>query len=143
MLFRSDDFADVVTLAHPDVSHRDVKLTTAVEVESAIRVPSAALRQVMLNMLLNGVSAAGEPGTVHAELRADADRVAFSLAHGGKTLTAEALHTTVAAESGDDPRGFGLGLPRDRNPVWRSLRRRRIAPTRHAPCLLDTQSRDP
>lgn len=39
-----------------------------------MRVPSAVLRQVMLNMLLNGVSAAGEPGAVHAELRADADR---------------------------------------------------------------------
>jgi sensor histidine kinase regulating citrate/malate metabolism len=67
----------------------------------------------MLNMLLNGVSAAGEPGAVHAELRADADRVAFSVAHGGKTLTAEALHTTVAAESGDDPRGFGLWVCRE------------------------------
>ncbi|RVT49574.1 sensor histidine kinase [Rubrivivax albus] len=108
-----DDFADVVTLAHPDVSHRDVKLTTAVEVESAIRVPSAALRQVMLNMLLNGVSAAGEPGAVHAELRADADRVSFSVAHGGKTLTAEGLQSTVAAESGDDPRGFGLWVCRE------------------------------
>ena len=30
-----DDFADVVTLAHPDVSHRDVKPTTAIDVESA------------------------------------------------------------------------------------------------------------
>lgn len=108
-----DDFADVVTLAHPDVSHRDVKLTTAIEVESAIRVPSAALRQVMLNMLLNGVSAAGEPGAVHAELRADADHVTFSVAHGGKTLTAEGLHSTVAAESGDDPRGFGLWVCRE------------------------------
>jgi signal transduction histidine kinase len=108
-----DDFADVVTLAHPEVSHRDVKLTTAVEIESTIRVPSAALRQVMLNMLLNGVSAAGEPGAVHAELRADAQRVEFSVAHGGKTLTAEALHATVAAESGDDPRGFGLWVCRE------------------------------
>jgi signal transduction histidine kinase len=108
-----DDFADVVTLAHPEVAHRDVQLTTQVEVESAMRVPSAVLRQVMLNMLLNGVSAAGEPGAVHAELRADADRLLFSVAHAGQALTQDALEATVAAESGDDPRGFGLWVCRE------------------------------
>lgn len=108
-----DDFADVVTLAHPDVTHRNVQLTTQVEVESAMRVPSGVLRQVMLNMLLNGVCAAEEPGTVHAELRADAQRLLFSVAHGGKALTQDALEAIVAAESGDDPRGFGLWVCRE------------------------------
>jgi signal transduction histidine kinase len=108
-----DDFADVVTLARPDVAQRNVQLTTLVEVDSALRVPSAALRQVMLNMLLNAVSAAGEPGTVHAELRADADRLVFSVAHAGRALTQDALDSIVAAESGDDPRGFGLWVCRE------------------------------
>lgn len=108
-----DDFADVVTLARPDIAQRNVQLTTQVEVDSALRVPSAALRQVMLNMLLNAVSAAGEPGTVHAELRADADRLVFSVAHAGRTLTQDALDTIVTAESGDDPRGFGLWVCRE------------------------------
>ena len=108
-----DDFADVVTLARPDVAHRNVQLTTRVEVESAMRVPSAALRQVMLNMLLNGVAAAAEPGAVHAELRADADRFVFSVAHEGQVLTQEALDALVAAGSGDNPRGFGLWVCRE------------------------------
>lgn len=108
-----DDFADVVTLAHPDLAHRNVQVTTQVEVESAMRVPSGVLRQVMLNMLLNGVSAAEEPGTVHAELRADAERLLFSVAHAGKALTQDALEAIVAAESGDDPRGFGLWVCRE------------------------------
>lgn len=108
-----DDFADVVTLAHPDVSHRNVKVETHVDVESALRVPSAAVRQVMLNMLHNAVSAAGEPGTVQAELHADAQRFRFSVAHGGRKLTTDRLEATVAAESGDDPRGFGLWVCRE------------------------------
>ena len=108
-----DDFADVVTLTHPDLAHRNVQLTTQVEVESAMRVPSGVLRQVMLNMLLNGVSAAEEPGTVHAELRADAERLLFSVAHAGKVLTQDALEAIVAVESGDDPRGFGLWVCRE------------------------------
>ena len=108
-----DDFTDVVTLARPDVAHRNVQLATQVEVESAMRVPSAALRQVMLNMLLNAVSAAGEPGHVHAELRADAERLVFSVAHAGRVLTQDALAAIVAAGSGDDPRGFGLWVCRE------------------------------
>jgi signal transduction histidine kinase len=108
-----DDFADVITLAHPDDDRRNLRLTTRVEVESAMRVPSAVLRQVMLNMLLNAASAAGEPGTMHAELRADADRLVFSVAHAGRALTQDALEAIVAAESGDDPRGFGLWVCRE------------------------------
>ena len=108
-----DDFSDVLTLVHPDVAQRNVQLTTQVEVESAMRVPSAVLRQVMLNMLLNGVSAAGEPGTVHAELRADADRLWFSVAHAGKAMTQDAMEAKLVAEGGDDPRGFGLWVCRE------------------------------
>ena len=108
-----EDFADVVALAQPDVAHSHVALTTFAEVESALRVPSTVLRQVMLNMLLNAVSAAGEPGSVHAELRADADQLRFSVAHTGQTLTQQALEAIVAAESGDDPRGFGLWVCRE------------------------------
>lgn len=108
-----DDFTDVLTLARPDVTHRDVKLTTHVDVESAMRVPSAAMRQVMLNMLLNGVAAAGEPGAVHAELQADPDRLAFTVSHGGQALSHGALEAIVTAESGDDPRGFGLWVCRE------------------------------
>jgi two-component system, NtrC family, sensor kinase len=108
-----DDFTDVLTLARPDVAHRDVTLTTRVDVESALRVPSAAMRQVMLNMLLNGVAAAGEPGVVHAELHADPDRLTFSVLHRGQALSPSALEAIVTAESGDDPRGFGLWVCRE------------------------------
>ena len=83
-------------------------VVTPPEVESALRAPSGVMRQVMLNMLLNAVSAAGSPGTVHAELRADAQRLHFTVEHQGRVLTQDALRSFVAAESGDDPRGFGL-----------------------------------
>ena len=108
-----EDFSDVVTLVQPDLARRQVTLTTATEVDSAIRAPSAALRQVMLNMLLNGISAAGADGAVHAQLHADADRLSFSVSHAGKALSHDALEAIVTAESGDDPRGFGLWVCRE------------------------------
>jgi len=96
-------------------------LPTVTAVTQPIRIdrPDGAIallepiRQVMLNMLLNGVSAAGEPGAVHAELRADADRLWFSVAHAGKALTQDAMEAKLVAESGDDPRGFGLWVCRE------------------------------
>ncbi len=108
-----DDFADVVTLAQPARAGSGVQITTAIDVQTALRVPSATLRQVMLNMLLNAVQAAGDAGPVHAQLQADADTVSFSVAHGGERLTRAALATLVAAEGGDDPRGFGLWVCRE------------------------------
>lgn len=99
------DFDDIVTLA---AAGGAPQLITRVEVESALRVPSAVMRQVMLNMLLNGIAAAGRPGAVQAELQTDADRVSFSVSHQGRVLQSDALAAIVAAERGDDPRGFGL-----------------------------------
>jgi two-component system, NtrC family, sensor kinase len=108
-----DDFADVVTLATSARGSRHVEVTTELDVQTALRVPSATMRQVMLNMLLNAVQAAGGAGPVHALLRADAAAVSFSVAHGGEQLSRIALAAIVAAESGDDPRGFGLWVCRE------------------------------
>jgi len=108
-----DDFSDVVTLAQPDAASRKLHLTTSVDVTSALRVPSAVMRQVMLNMLLNAIKAAREQASVHVQLRADGEKVEFSVAHEGLVLTREALETIVAAAGGDDPRGFGLWVCRE------------------------------
>ena len=108
-----DDFVDVVTLVRPDMARHEVALSTRVDVESAMRVPSAVLRQVMLNMLLNAVPAAGRAGRVHAELLADAQRLNFVVSHAGEQLTQEALEGIVSAASGDNPRGFGLWVCRE------------------------------
>lgn len=108
-----DDFDDVATLACPSAEQRSRRLKTTVDVDSTLRVPSAAMRQVMLNMLLNASQAAGEQEVVHARLFADAARVEFSVAHGGRVLAPQALEAIVAAESGDDPRGFGLWVCRE------------------------------
>jgi signal transduction histidine kinase len=108
-----DDFADIVTLAQPDAATHKLHLTTSVDVASALRVPSAVMRQVMLNMLLNAIKAARELASVHVQLRADGDKVEFSVAHEGPVLTRAALETIVAAAGGDDPRGFGLWVCRE------------------------------
>ena len=107
------DLDDVITLAQSAVVRRSVQLSGAAEVDSAMRVPSAAMRQVMLNLLLNAIKAAGDHGTVRALLRADARTVQFCVTNSGDRLTPSALVRSIADESGDDPRGFGLWICRE------------------------------
>jgi signal transduction histidine kinase len=102
------DLDDVVTLVQAAVTTHSVQLTTRIEVESALRVPSAPLRQVMLNLLLNGIKASGTHGRVEALLWADASTVKLCIVNTGTPLTEDAFKETLAAESGRDPRGFGL-----------------------------------
>ena len=77
------------------------------------------MRQVMLNLLLNAADAAGAAGAaggkghVHARLQADADVVCFTVANTGERFTREQLEQSIAAEGGNDPRGFGLWVCRE------------------------------
>jgi len=102
------DLDDVVTLVQASASRQDAHLSTRTDIESALRVPSAVLRQVMLNMLLNAIKAAGGDGKVEALLKADGDRVQFCVANSGGAMTSERFMELLTAESGQDPRGFGL-----------------------------------
>ena len=102
------DLEDIVTLVRVSASKLPVEIRFSVHVDSALRVPSAPLRQVMLNLLLNAMKAAGENGIVSARLEADETQVTFCVTNNGPTLSAEKFRNTLAAESGRDPRGFGL-----------------------------------
>ncbi len=102
------DLDDIVTLVNNSASKLKASIETRVEVESALRVPSAPLRQVMLNLILNAIKAAGERGHIHAHLRADESRVCFCVSNTGVALTEEKFQTILASESERDPRGFGL-----------------------------------
>lgn len=108
-----NDLADVVTLVLPVATRRSVDLRSHADVTAPLHVPSAVMRQVMLNLLINAVKAAGDQGWVNAQLHADADAVRFVVSNGGERLDAQALETRVTAESGNDPRGFGLWVCRE------------------------------
>lgn len=102
------DLDDVVTLVQAVADKHGADIQVQVEVESALRVPSAPLRQVMLNLLLNALKAAGDHGRVSARLQADEARVRFCVRNSGPVLTEDRFRRTLTAEGGKDPRGFGL-----------------------------------
>jgi signal transduction histidine kinase len=102
------DLDDVITLVQVTAASQSAHLSGHIEVDSALRVPSAPLRQVMLNLLLNAIKAAGMYGHIEATLKADASKVQLCVFNSGAPLTQEKFRETLEAESGRDPRGFGL-----------------------------------
>lgn len=108
-----NDLADVITLVLPEAARAEVDVRSHADVAVPLHVPSSVLRQVMLNLLVNAVKAAGNRGWVSALLEADAQSVRFNITNSGQRLDAVTLETSIAAESGNDPKGFGLWVCRE------------------------------
>lgn len=108
-----NDLEDVLALVQPDATRRGITVTARSEVLSALRVPSASVRQAMLNLMLNAIKAAGEHGWVSAVLEGNSSTVRFTVGNSGHRLTPDDLERSIAAESGNDPRGFGLWVCRE------------------------------
>jgi signal transduction histidine kinase len=109
----ANDLADVVTLVLPLATRHSIDLRSHADITAPLHVPSSVLRQVMLNLLSNALKAAGERGWVSALLSADAAEVRFVVSNSGERLESADLESRIAAESGNDPRGFGLWVCRE------------------------------
>lgn len=108
----SRDLQDVLTLAQAAAGIDAVTVTSRMDLQAELLVPSSIFRQAMLNLLLNAIKAA-DNGKVHAVLMADSRQVRFTVSNTGQALTPEALHQLLLTESGNDPHGFGLWICRE------------------------------
>jgi two-component system NtrC family sensor kinase len=108
-----NDLADVITLVLPEAARVQVDVRSHADVAVPLNVPSSVLRQVMLNLLVNAVKAAGERGWVSALLEADAQSVRFNVRNSGLRLDAMTLEASIAAVRANDPKGFGLWVCRE------------------------------
>jgi signal transduction histidine kinase len=105
-----DDFTDVLTLGCATASQHFVSVSSELDQQAELCVPSAVFRQVMLNLLLNAIKAAGPSGQVHASLHADASKVTFMQCNTGDRLSNDGLQQRLQAEDRNDPHGFGLWI---------------------------------
>jgi len=104
------DYEDVLTLARATAAQYFVELEGQIELLHALCVPSVVMRQVMLNLLLNAIKAAGQGGQVNTQLRSDEQRVRFTVMNTGGHLGAQELHQRLHTEDHNDPHGFGLWI---------------------------------
>ena len=109
----ASDLTDVIELSQSAAERQQVVVTPQLDVTAQLLVPSAAVRQVLLNLLLNAIKAAGQGGRVTAALRADAHTVRIRLSNSGTALVQSEFDQRLADEDGSDPRGFGLWICRE------------------------------
>ncbi len=105
-----DDMQDILTLARATAAQHAVTISSELAQQSELSVPSTVFRQVMLNLLLNAIKAAGQAGQVHASLSADDDKVSFVILNTGRHLSDERLQQRLTSNDGNDPNGFGLWI---------------------------------
>lgn len=104
------DFDDMLTLARASAAQQMVTITSATHEQADLYVPSTVFRQVMLNLLLNAIRAAGQSGQVHARLSIETHKVSFVLANTGQHFSNERLQKRLMTNDGNDPHGFGLWI---------------------------------
>jgi len=105
-----EDLVDVITLARATAAQHFVTITSELDQQSELFVPSTVFRQVMLNLLLNAIKAAGQSGHVHARLSTDAHKVSFVLFNTGRHFSDDRLQRRLTTDDGNDPNGFGLWI---------------------------------
>jgi signal transduction histidine kinase len=103
---------DVASLVRPASEHRGVSLTLCGTPEEPLELWADAeqLRQLLLNLAVNAVEAAGHGGWVRIELAADRDAVRLRVVDSGPGPPAALVDRLFEPFATGKPEGIGLGL---------------------------------
>jgi signal transduction histidine kinase len=106
----AQDMEDVRTLIHPQVVKKSLQLDWRVDLPEQVRLPAAACRQILINLLLNAVQATREEGRVSLELIPSGAGLALTVINQAEAIPATHLeHLFEPFVSGREG-GSGLGL---------------------------------
>jgi signal transduction histidine kinase len=103
--------ADVAALVGPAFNHRSVRLETDDDGQPLqIRADADQLGQLLLNLILNGMEAAGNGGWVRVALESQGTSVAIRVLDSGTGPAAEIVERLFEPFVTGKPEGIGLGL---------------------------------
>lgn len=80
------DIEDVRTLIMPDIEKKHLALAWESGLDGPIPLPSAQVRQILLNLLLNAVQACPERHRVNCALRIEDDRLRIKVGNAGPAI---------------------------------------------------------
>jgi signal transduction histidine kinase len=105
-----DDFEDVRTLVEPGVNRRGGPLAWHVTLDAETSLPATPVRQLLLNLVLNALSAAGEGGRAVVHVTASDARLRMLVENTGTPLPPERLDYLFEPFPSSRRDGEGLGL---------------------------------
>jgi signal transduction histidine kinase len=104
------DVDDVRTLLEPESTVREQHLRWESQLDRPVPLPSAPIRQILINLLLNAIQAAGRGGTVTCRIGADTERMSFEVRNDGSPIPDEQMEHLFEPFSKGSEGGSGLGL---------------------------------
>ncbi|MCX8004705.1 MAG: HAMP domain-containing histidine kinase [Burkholderiaceae bacterium] len=108
------DWQDLQTLIAPQAAARQQRLDWRVNAAAPLPLPAHQVRQLVLNLLLNAVNAAGAGGRVELAVTHEDGRLAIAVGNSGPPIAPELrgrlFEPFAAASQRDGRRSHGLGL---------------------------------
>lgn len=106
----ASDFEDVRVLVMHAAKKQSTQMTWQVAVTEEVTLPSTLVRQVLINLLLNAIAAAGHAGEVRLHAMVDAVQLVLGVENTGQPMSTEQLARLYEPFTSFSENGNGLGL---------------------------------
>jgi len=108
--FASEDVDDLLILAEAEAHGRGIGVVVESNLEASVALPATLMRQILLNLLLNAVSAAEEGGGVRLVVELGDKHLHLAVTNDGDYIPQERMDTLFEPFATTSDRGHGLGL---------------------------------
>lgn len=108
--FEPADVEDLRILVEAEAHLHAVRVLANSELDAPLPLPATLLRQILLNLMLNAVSAAGEGGEVSLSVRAGAGMLHIAVANDGQHIPDTQMPYLFEPFASGSEKGHGLGL---------------------------------
>jgi signal transduction histidine kinase len=104
------DIEDVHTLLAQEAHKRGVAWVWDNSVQGEVALPATLVRQVLINLVLNAVQAAGDGGHVEVRAALAENHLVLDVSDDGRGISAELMEHLFEPFTGESDAGQGLGL---------------------------------
>lgn len=104
------DIEDVHTLLAQEARKRGVAWVWDNSVQGEVALPATLVRQVLINLVLNAVQAAGDGGHVEVRAALEESHLVLEVRDDGRGISAEMMEHLFEPFTGENDAGQGLGL---------------------------------
>lgn len=104
------DVEDTRTLVMPEAATKQAEIEWINELQKPVDLPSNYVRQILINLLLNAISAVPEKGRLSCRVARDDNELAITTWNEGEQISDAELETLFEPFSGTGSEGTGLGL---------------------------------
>lgn len=108
--FASEDVDDLLILAESEAHGRGIGVVVESNLDGSLPLPATLMRQILLNLLLNAVTAAEEGGGVRLIVESAEKQLHFAVTNDGDYIPQERMDTLFEPFATTSERGNGLGL---------------------------------